>query len=402
MNYFSLRQKLALARSLVTKTSPAYVQFYITARCNLTCEQCNIIYADANAKEMNIDQIRLMAENLAIIGVCMVLLIGGEPFIRNDLPEIVKAFTDQGMHVRLQTNGLASRAALEKCVYNGAHDISISLDSLRPHTQDTINGGFNKSWDRAISTVSLINEIFPENSTAFFNTVMMPRNLYDIQDVIRFATVIGWGVSVVPVHVTMPDKPRGFQTFDDNETVTFSKGLLVEVKREIENLKSLRRSKFNLYDSDEYLDDVYRYIAGEALRWRRRNNNTCDSPNLYFAIAPNGNLKVCCDFEANGQYSVFDSEFPNLYREGRIHDDVYSVTKSCSGCMYGSYPEITISARYIKAMIERFRYFNLRPLGLKKLSTKELREIAAEILWNRTGEVCDKEVDLFKLAQRLT
>ena len=39
MDYFSLDQKIALARSLVTKTSPAYVQFYITARCNLACEQ---------------------------------------------------------------------------------------------------------------------------------------------------------------------------------------------------------------------------------------------------------------------------------------------------------------------------------------------------------------------------
>ena len=70
MDYFSLQQKIALARSLITKTSPAYVQFYITARCNLACERCNIIYADANAQEMTIDQIRLMADNLAAIGVC--------------------------------------------------------------------------------------------------------------------------------------------------------------------------------------------------------------------------------------------------------------------------------------------------------------------------------------------
>ncbi|HYI26674.1 MAG TPA: radical SAM protein, partial [Bradyrhizobium sp.] len=215
MDYFSFDQKIALARSLVTKTSPAYVQFYITARCNLACEQCNIIYADANAQEMTIDQIRQMADNLATIGVCIILLIGGEPFVRKDLPEIVKAFSERGIHVRMQTNGLATRKALEECVRNGAHDISISLDSLRPDLQDTINGGFNKSWDRAIASVSVINEIFPANGTAFFNNVLMPRNLHDIQDVVRFATAIGWGVSTVPVHVSTPDKPRGFQTFDD-------------------------------------------------------------------------------------------------------------------------------------------------------------------------------------------
>ena len=116
MEYFTLRQKLRLARSLFTKTSPAYVQYYITARCNLACEQCNIIYGDADVDEMNIAQVRAMAANLAEIGVCIVLLIGGEPFVRRDLPLIVQAFTDVGIHVRLQTNGLATSEQIEACV----------------------------------------------------------------------------------------------------------------------------------------------------------------------------------------------------------------------------------------------------------------------------------------------
>ena len=175
MSYFSARQKLSLARSLVTKTSPAYVQFYITARCNLACEQCNIIYAHADAQEMNIEQIRAMAENLAEIGVCIVLLIGGEPFVRRDIDQICKAFTDVGIHVRLQTNGLATQEAMEKCIAAGAHDISISLDSLDPHLQDTINGDFENSWARAIRTMSTVNRVFPDNGTAFFGTVLMPK-----------------------------------------------------------------------------------------------------------------------------------------------------------------------------------------------------------------------------------
>src|SRR5258708_22811408 len=103
MDYFSLEQKIALARSLVTKTSPAYVRFYITARCNLACEQCNIIYADANAHEMTIDQIRVMADNLATIGVCVILLIGGEPFGLKPPPETWTTFTHPRTHVRRQT-----------------------------------------------------------------------------------------------------------------------------------------------------------------------------------------------------------------------------------------------------------------------------------------------------------
>ena len=46
MSIFNLKQKINLAKNVIVK-GPVYVQFYITSRCNLACEQCNIIYADA-------------------------------------------------------------------------------------------------------------------------------------------------------------------------------------------------------------------------------------------------------------------------------------------------------------------------------------------------------------------
>ena len=141
MSIFSLKQKIGLAKNVITK-EPIYVQFYITSRCNLTCEQCNIIHADAKHQEMNIEQINKVAENLKKIGVRIVLLIGGEPFVRKDIAEIVKAFTDRDIHIRLQTNGIASESQLEDCVKAGGKDISISLDTLEASIQDKINGYF--------------------------------------------------------------------------------------------------------------------------------------------------------------------------------------------------------------------------------------------------------------------
>ena len=378
-DFFNTTQKIRLARSLFTKTSPAYVQFYITARCNLSCEQCNIIYADADSQEMSIHQIRAMAKNMAEIGVCMVLLIGGEPFVRHDIADIIKAFSDENIHVRMQTNGLASKQALENCVHAGGHDISISLDSLEESVQETINGEYPKSWTRALKTVSIVNDLFPENGTAFFGTVLMPRNLSHIKDVVEFATEIGWGVSLVPVHTAKVENPAGFRTFDDSSACRFSKKDFKYVAKVLSDLKKLRNKGFNLYDSDEYLDDIYRFVVGEPLKWRRRNNDVCDSPNLYFAIEPNGNIKPCCDFKLDNYYPVYDKEFPKLYRSGKLHKEIYSFTRSCSGCMYGSYPEISVTARYLKPMISRFLYFNKNITKLKKLNQEEMIGIAKRI-----------------------
>ncbi len=387
MGYFTRKQQLSLARSLFTKTSPSYVQYYITARCNLACEQCNIIYAQADAEEMNIEQIRRMAANLAEIGVCIVLLIGGEPFVRKDLHLIAKAFTDVGIHVRLQTNGLAKRDDLQRCVDAGAHDISISLDSLEGARQERINGGFSKSWHRAIETMADVNDIFPENGTAFFGTVLMPRNLFHIKDVVEFGQAIGWGVSLVPAHVSNQDQPKGFRTFDDSGVCTFPPESYPMVRETIDELKGMKRAGYPLYDSEEYLDDIYRFIAGEPLAWRSRNGGVCDSPNLYFAIEPNGKIQPCCDYKMDESFATYDDAFPNWYRSGRIHDSVYRYTANCSGCMYGSYPEISVSVRYLRHMIRRFQYFNMGAgCTLKKLTYEEMLGIADDIFEKNKSE----------------
>ena len=386
MSIFNLKQKINLAKNVITKSSPIYVQFYITARCNLACEQCNIIYADAKHQEMNIAQINQVAENLKTIGVGIVLLIGGEPFVRKDISEIVKAFTSRGIHVRMQTTGVASREQLEECVKVGGRDISISLDTLEPSVQDKINGGFNKSWEKAIETIALVSDIFPENSSAFFNSVIMPRNFNHIENVIKFATEIGWGVSLVPVHVSDPLHPLPYRTLDYEGTMDFKNQDENTVKMFVDKLKTMKK-KYNLYDSDEYLDDVERFILKKPIKWRRKNHDVCDSPNLYFAIAPSGLLKVCCDYEIDERYYIYDKNFPENYKNKQIHQNVYKVTKECNGCMYGSYPEVTITARYLSAFVERMKYFNFKTPKLKKVDVRYLQNVALDILNEQSARI---------------
>lgn len=366
-----------LVASVLTHQNPLYVQFYVTARCNLRCEQCNVIYANGDQEECTLDQAKGIAKNLAAIGTSIVLLTGGEPFARSDLPQIAKAFIDEGVHPRLQTNGFASEDALTKLVEIGAHDISISLDSLEPSLQDKINGGYDDSWLAAIAKVSFINNNFPSDSFCAFGTVLSPSNIEQIIPIIRFATDIGWWVSLVPAHQSPVHEPRSFATYDPK--MKFEPHQYSLVREVLNEVRSMKQDGFNLYDSDEYLDDIYRYVTGDPIRWRRRNSQSCDSPNLYFAIQPNGDMSVCCDYRLSHRVSVFADDFPDLYRNRIMFPEAKSITERCSGCMYGSFPEISISARFFKPMLQRSKIF----LGsgftrsLKKISTEELVQLAS-------------------------
>lgn len=376
---FSSLSKQTLARAALLHDAPVYVQFYITARCNLTCKQCNIIYANSDVRECTLDEIKRIADNFAAMKVAMVLLTGGEPFARQDLPEIIREFESRGVHVRMQTNGLATDERIQKAIEYGGRDISISLDSLWPGNQDDINGGFAKSWHDALRAMATFTRLLPkENSFASLGCVLQRDNLGDIEDVIRFGTAISWFTSLVPIHVTTFDKPMNFRTFD--QTKRWKKDELPYVDAVIERVRAMRREGYLLYDSDQYLDDIKRFAAETPTTWRQKNDMVCDSPNLYFAVLPNGDFAPCCDHRIATKVHTYDKTFPEIYRSKIFRDEVLKTTSACSGCMYGSYPEMTIAMRYLAAKWERVKLFLAAPPAKNwPVSYDEMLRIAEKI-----------------------
>ncbi|MDB6170070.1 MAG: moaA1 2 [Verrucomicrobia bacterium] len=376
---FSTRSKLTLARATLLQDTPVYVQFYITARCNLTCQQCNIIYANSDVREATLDEIKRIADNFAKMGVAMVLLTGGEPFTRQDLPEIIREFESRGVHVRMQTNGLATDERIQAAVEAGGRDISISLDSLWPGNQDDINGGFAKSWHGALRAMAAFSKYLPkEGSFASLGCVLQRDNLGDVEDVIRFGTEISWFSSLVPIHITTFDHPMNFRTFDQSKR--WKPEELPYVDRLIERVRAMRQEGYLLYDSDQYLDDIKRFAAGQATQWRQHNDGVCDSPNLYFAVLPNGNFAPCCDYRLGSGIATYDPKFPEIYRSRAFREEVLKITRPCSGCMYGSYPEMTIAMRYLKAKMERIRTFITSPPAKKwPVSYEQMLALAEKI-----------------------
>lgn len=376
---FSSLSKMTLAKAALFQDAPVYVQFYVTARCNLTCEQCNIIYANSDVRECTIDEVRRIADNFAKMGVAIVLLTGGEPFARKDLPEIIHAFESRGVHVRMQTNGFATEEQIARAVEAGGKDISISLDSLQPAMQDKINGDFNESWHQALKAMALFTKYLPkEGSFASLGCVLQPQNMGDIEDVVRFGSAISWFSSLVPVHVSDYAHPRGFRTFD--QTLRFRNDELPVVDAVIERVRKMRKEGFLLFDSDQYLDDIKRFVRDESITWRSHNNNVCDTPNLYFSLLPNGEFAPCCDHRLGNSYPAYENNFPQIYRSKVWRDEVAQVTGACDGCMYGSYPEMTISMRYMAAKLQRVGTFLTSPPEKNwPLTYEQLLELAEKI-----------------------
>jgi MoaA/NifB/PqqE/SkfB family radical SAM enzyme len=377
---FLERGTLGLAHATITKKSPLYVQFYITARCNLRCQQCNVIYANSDVTESSTETAISAIKNLGKIGTNVLLFTGGEPFMRKDLPQLVSAAVRNRIHPRIQTNGLATPSALQECVDAGCKDISISLDSLESSKQDFLNGEFENSWNQAITTISNVSNIFPEDAFCAFGCVFSPFNYKKVTEVIKFATTIGWQTSLVPAHSTERDSARAFSTFD--QTMRFPVEIQAEACAVIDEIIAMKKSGFHVYDSIEYLENMKLFIQEKPLTWREKNAGVCDAGTLYFALTPDTAVAACCDYRIpNNTHLVSDDSFVDFYQSGLLNKKVLPIINSCSGCLYGSYPEITISARYARASIERFKEFVIpKKNRIGRFSKEELIEIVEGII----------------------
>ena len=77
-----------------------------TNRCNLRCQHCYIDAEDRKFKdELTTEEAQRFIEDLAEMGVPVLLFSGGEPLLRKDLFELGRQAADLGLRPVLSTNG---------------------------------------------------------------------------------------------------------------------------------------------------------------------------------------------------------------------------------------------------------------------------------------------------------
>lgn len=375
---FTLQTKKSMMKALLTKNAPFYIQFYVSKHCHLKCKMCNIVEANSDVKPFDSNKIEKIADNLVSIGAGVVLLTGGEPFIRHDIDRIVNVFKQKKLDVRLQTAGLVKKKGnIAKCVEHGARDINISIDSLDENLSDYING-VNGSWKQAMDMIAYVSRTFPlNNSVCALGCVLSHYNIDEIEALLEFATQIGWWLSLVPVHITREDEPLHFRGYD--EYFCLQPDDIQKAKNLVARLKKKKRNGYTLFDSDDYLDSIIEFISNGRPSWRHKG--VCDSPHLYFAILPDGRFAPCCDHRFSEDIYVYDDDFPSIYRSQCFRQKVRDeITLKCPGCNFGSYPEMTLTVRSFNTLKERILLqLKAKTINKKVFNFRELMQIANKI-----------------------
>ncbi|HEY5999997.1 MAG TPA: radical SAM protein [bacterium] len=173
----------------------------ITYACNFSCAVC---YADAGRRrdgEIDTAAAKNLIARAREAGVRDVIVSGGEPFMRPDVPELLAAMARHGISARIATNGslltdeLLRRLRAETLVSS----FQVSIDTLDPSRYAALHGCDPALLERAIAATRLVQ------AAGFHATVssrVTPATLGDLPALIDLARREEWATLTLhlPVH----------------------------------------------------------------------------------------------------------------------------------------------------------------------------------------------------------
>lgn len=146
-------------------SSPMDVVLEITYRCNYNCMHCRVpdglkrgITADTGTEELTLEEIKTLLDELSEMDVFRFTVSGGEPTLREDLPEIIAYAGKKRFWTLFATNGsLITKDFARKIEESGLSEIHVGLDGATPSTHDTFRGQ-KGAHNCAVKAVTLLKE----------------------------------------------------------------------------------------------------------------------------------------------------------------------------------------------------------------------------------------------------
>lgn len=153
------------------------IELAVTYQCQASCHKCYAVNLfNKDRAYINVDQIEDIIKQAIRLGIIHVNITGGEPTLRSDLFDIIKACRPKEIMVSLVTNALTlTKDKVRRLKEAGLNTIQISLDSADRDTHDKLRG-VKGCYDKVMSAASWAREF---GINLCFSTVFSTEPLSD-------------------------------------------------------------------------------------------------------------------------------------------------------------------------------------------------------------------------------
>jgi radical SAM protein with 4Fe4S-binding SPASM domain len=169
--------------------APRIISWNITIRCPLKCSHCYVDAGDTEADGVLSTQEAFgVIDQIRTIGKPLVVLSGGEPLLREDIYDIARYGTKQGLRMVMGTSGyLIDHDTAIKLRNAGIRAVAISLDSKDAATHDSFRG-LRGVWERAVQAIGHCRDA---GIGVQINMSVMRSAISDVEGVIGLGTPLG-------------------------------------------------------------------------------------------------------------------------------------------------------------------------------------------------------------------
>jgi len=165
-------------------SSPIFVWWQITHRCNLKCVHC---FAYNVLDELNTEECKKVIDQLSEARVMILKITGGEPLIRRDIFELLSYINSKGLDIILSTNAtLINEEIAGKLKEVGVEYVQVSLDSANRFTHEKIRG--KGTFDKVIGG---IKNLLENQIKVSIVTTLMSYNVSEISETVDFVYKLG-------------------------------------------------------------------------------------------------------------------------------------------------------------------------------------------------------------------
>jgi len=251
--------------------APLILSHLVTGRCNCRCETC--LWRDPEAEELSLDEIVRLYRDARREGILLNSIWGGEPLLRDDLLEIVRASKAKRLQTIVITNGSLLAEKLDELA-PWVDAFIVSIDAIgRPHDEMRRLAGL---FDRACAGIVETRRRHPRIKV-IINAVLSTLNAGEAPALVRLARELGASIYLSPIDTTYRTGPEDAPL---KAPLALPPDELSGVFRE---LLALKRRGEPINNSAKYFRT---FIGG-------KKPYVCCSPVLCVTVASNGDVFGC-------------------------------------------------------------------------------------------------------------
>jgi MoaA/NifB/PqqE/SkfB family radical SAM enzyme len=304
---------------------------------------------------MTTHQITSLIDQISGLGVNALSFTGGEPTLRNDLPELVyHAGVVHDFMNGIATNGyLMPQFLKEKSRLEGLDYILLSLDYPTAELHDKKRG--IKAFDRVMETIALSNK---RDISVIISTVVMKDNMRFLDNICELAENLNCSIELFPCEDIIRDH-RNFQ-YKINNIEDMIPDLSVWAKL----LHSLRSKYKNILTDPISINVVEKGGFGGAPEYHQTSLR-CHVAEAYLFVRYDGFIDYPCKIHPVKSFNALKDTIDNIYYSSEVREimkkhDTYDFCDKCRlGCAIASSLPTTWKTLYAK-YIQGYLKGNLR------------------------------------------